>query len=68
MSAHGAGRHSFSAIRSGQITPSALREFSKNGLFDELMRALAERNLNAALDDHLETGAASAALARKKFH
>jgi putative transposase len=28
--------------------------FSKDGLFDELKKALAERVLNAELDDHLE--------------
>ena len=29
--------------------------FSKDGLFDELKKALAERVLNAELDDHLDT-------------
>ncbi len=33
--------------------------FSKDGLFDELKKALAERILSAELDDHLENGAAS---------
>jgi putative transposase len=33
--------------------------FSKDGLFDELKKALAERVLNAELDDHLETETAS---------
>ena len=28
--------------------------FSKDGLFDELKKALAERVLNAELDDHLD--------------
>ena len=32
--------------------------FSKDGLFDELKKALAERVLNAELDDHLDTEAA----------
>jgi len=32
--------------------------FSKDGLFDELKKALAERVLNAELDDHLESEAA----------
>jgi putative transposase len=32
--------------------------FSKDGLFDELKKALAERVLNAELDDHLEGEAA----------
>ncbi len=32
--------------------------FSTVGLFDELKKALAERVLNAELDDHLDTGAA----------
>src|SRR5918995_1104736 len=31
--------------------------FNKDGLFDELKKALAERVLNAELDDHLESGA-----------
>jgi putative transposase len=31
--------------------------FSKDGLFDELRKALAERVLNAELDDHLESEA-----------
>jgi putative transposase len=33
--------------------------FSKEGLFDELKKALAERVLNAELDDHLEGDAAA---------
>src|ERR1700730_8148143 len=33
--------------------------FSKDGLFDELKRALAERVLNAELDDHLDGEAAA---------
>jgi len=33
--------------------------FSKDGLFDELKKALAERVLNAELDDHLESEAAA---------
>jgi len=33
--------------------------FSKDGLFDELKKALAERVLNAELDDHLEGEAAA---------
>jgi putative transposase len=32
--------------------------FSKDGLFDELKKALAERVLNAELDDHLDNEAA----------
>jgi putative transposase len=32
--------------------------FSKDGLFDELKKALAERVLNAELSDHLENEAA----------
>src|SRR5215204_1093631 len=31
--------------------------FNKDGLFDELKKALAERVLNAELDDHLESEA-----------
>lgn len=38
--------------------------FSKNGLFDELKKALAERVLNPELDDHL----GSEASARKGDH
>jgi transposase-like protein len=30
--------------------------FNKNGLFDELKKALAERVLNAEIDDHLGAG------------
>ena len=38
--------------------------FSKDGLFDELNKALAERMLNAELDDHLDQACpASAELA-----
>ena len=33
--------------------------FSKDGLFDELKKALAERVLNAEMDDHLESEAAA---------
>ena len=33
--------------------------FSKDGLFDELKKALAERVLNAELDDHLDGHAAA---------
>jgi putative transposase len=33
--------------------------FSKDGLFDELKKALAERVLNAELDDHLDGEAAA---------
>jgi putative transposase len=32
--------------------------FEKNGLLDELKKALAERVLNAEIDHHLETGEA----------
>ena len=32
--------------------------FAKDGLFDELKKALAERVLNAEIDDHLESEAA----------
>src|SRR4051794_14437115 len=35
--------------------------FSKNGLFDELKKALAERVFNAELDDHLDGQAAAGA-------
>jgi putative transposase len=33
--------------------------FAKNGLFDELKKALAERVLNAEIDDHLDSEAAA---------
>jgi putative transposase len=33
--------------------------FSKDGLFDELKKALAERVLNAEIDDHLDGEAAA---------
>ncbi len=33
--------------------------FNKDGLFDELKKALAERVLNAEIDDHLDGEAAS---------
>ncbi len=42
--------------------------FSKDGLFDELKKALAERILNAELDDHLEAGAASGAKNHRNGH
>jgi putative transposase len=35
--------------------------FNKDGLFDELKKALAERVLNAELDDHLESEAPAGA-------
>jgi putative transposase len=34
------------------------RVFNKDGLFDELKKALAERVLNAEIDDHLDGEAA----------
>jgi putative transposase len=43
-------------LRSGR-DPKAV--FSKDGLFDELKKALAERVLNAELDEHLEGEAAA---------
>ena len=39
--------------------------FSKDGLFDELKRALAERVLNAELDDHLDNEAAEGSRNRR---
>lgn len=39
--------------------------FSKDGLFDELKKALAERVLNAELDDHLDSEAADGAKNRR---
>ena len=39
--------------------------FSKDGLFDELKKALAERVLNAELDDHLDSEAADGARNRR---
>src|ERR1700733_4957589 len=39
--------------------------FSKDGLFDELKKALAERVLNAELDDHLDNEAAEGARNRR---
>jgi putative transposase len=39
--------------------------FSKNGLFDELKKALVERVLNAELDDHLDSEAADGAKNRR---
>ena len=39
--------------------------FSKDGLFDELKKALAERVLNAELDDHLDSEAAEGAKNRR---
>jgi putative transposase len=39
--------------------------FSKDGLFDELKKALAERVLNAELDDHLDTEAAEGSRNRR---
>jgi putative transposase len=39
--------------------------FSKDGLFDELKKALAERMLNAELDDHLDSEAADGAKNRR---
>ena len=39
--------------------------FSKDGLFDELKKALAERVLNAELDDHLDNGAAEGSRNRR---
>jgi putative transposase len=38
--------------------------FSKDGLFDELKKALAERVLNAELDNHLDGQAAAAGVSR----
>jgi transposase-like protein len=38
--------------------------FSKDGLFDELKKALAERILNAEPDDHLEAEAAEGRIAQ----
>ena len=39
--------------------------FSKDGLFDELKKALAERVLNAELDDHLDHDAAEGSRSRR---
>ena len=39
--------------------------FSKDGLFDELKKALAERVLNAELDDHLDNEAAEGSRNRR---
>ena len=39
--------------------------FSKDGLFDELKKALAERGLNAELDDHLDNEAAEGSQNRR---
>jgi hypothetical protein len=39
--------------------------FSKDGLFDELKKALAERMLNAELDDHLDNEAADGSRNRR---
>jgi transposase-like protein len=39
--------------------------FSKDGLFDELKKALAERVLNAELDDHLDHEAAEGSKNRR---
>jgi hypothetical protein len=39
--------------------------FSKDGLFDELKKALAERILNAEPDDHLEAEAAEGRIAQE---
>ncbi len=41
------------------------RCFSKDGLFDELKKALAERMLNAELDDHLDNEAAEGSRNRR---
>src|SRR5215218_5949995 len=41
--------------------------FKKDGLFDELKKALAERVLNAELDDHLESEAAIAQAWRRNW-
>src|SRR3984885_6802541 len=40
--------------------------FSKDGLFDELKKALAERVLNAELDDHLDNEAAAGSRLRRQ--
>jgi putative transposase len=40
--------------------------FSKDGLFDELKKALAERVLNAELDDHLDGHAITAMAMRRR--
>ena len=42
--------------------------FSKDGLFEEPRRALAERVLNAELDDHLENEAAEGRANRRNGH
>ena len=42
--------------------------FSKDGLFDELKKALAERVLNAELDDHLESEASEGRSNRRNGH
>jgi putative transposase len=42
--------------------------FSKDGLFDELKKALAERVLNAELDDHLENEAVEGRANRRNGH
>jgi putative transposase len=42
--------------------------FHKDGLFDELKKALAERVLNAELDDHLESEAAAGRPNRRNGH
>ena len=39
--------------------------FSKDGLFDELKKALAERVLNAEFDDHLDNEAAEGSRNRR---
>lgn len=39
--------------------------FAKNGLLDELKKALSERMLSAELDDHLESGGAEGAINRR---
>ena len=39
--------------------------FSKDGLFDELKKALAERVVNAELDDHLDTQTAEGSRNRR---
>ncbi len=48
---------------SGGSDPKAV--FSKDALFDELKKALAERVLNAELDDHLDNEAAEGSLNRR---
>ena len=39
--------------------------FAKDGLLDELKKALSERMLSAELDDHLESGSAEGAINRR---